>query len=645
MTLFSIRTKVPLATSVPLIFCVALIGWVAFYNARKTVDGLSLEISKVVGEQVEGRLNDYLEIPQLISETNIRAVQLGDLNIQDRQGMEKHFWRQMKVFKNVGGIQFGIQQNGAGVGVVRALDQSLSISAAEGNGAPQIYYATEAKGTRGKELNRIPNYDTRERPWFKTAVQDRKPTWTQPNPKSGTNKLRLSSVHPLYNEATGQLLGVFSVDLYLSQISDFLKSLNASQSGKVFIVDRSGVLVATSTDETLFLQKGKQTQRLKATDSKDTLIQAAAQEIHIQFQGFGKVETTQSFRFVQKGEIYLGYINRFTQTAGLDWDIVVVVPEKQFMKGVEQTTQITVFIGGGVLLLGLLIGITASRWLVNPLLRLNAAADQLKAGKFDPETIASETSRSDEIGQLARVFGEMAVVVQSREQSLQEQVQHFKDETNKAKEAATALQSGNGMINPHLLLQQSRQIRLQVESRQQNLPELLQTVSYFQSFTQAELHRLIGLGYERRLAADEFICREGEPGDAFCIILAGSVDVYLETLNKKIAVRSTGDFLGELSLLLGIPRTATVRTLEPTTLFVVDQKSFQLLLRDYPNLGEQVAQKLNERQFELQQRKEDLRKHGLLGDEATFSGNFLAWARQRLKTLFGSPVLVKVERR
>lgn len=57
------------------------------------------------------------------------------------------------------------------------------------------------------------------------------------------------------------------------------------------------------------------------------------------------------------------------------------------------------------------------------------------------------------------------------------------------------------------------------------------------------------------------------------IILTGSVEIYAETLSKRIAVRKPGDFLGELSLLLGIPRTATIRALEPTALFVVDQKA------------------------------------------------------------------------
>ncbi|MBW4472517.1 MAG: cyclic nucleotide-binding domain-containing protein [Stenomitos rutilans HA7619-LM2] len=636
MAVFSIRKKVPLATSVPLIVCVALLGWVGFINARRTVDELVVHISQGLEKQVEEHLYNYLESPHLITQETINALRLGDLDLQDPSKLEKRFWYQMQSYKEVGGIEFGFQQTGAGRGIVRLADQSLALSTTAKSGAPQIYYALDSKGNPGKELSRTDNYDVRKRPWFQTAMQERQEAWTRPNQKFTTKQFRISSVHPLFDTATGQPLGVLSVDFYLNQISSFLQELKESRTGKIFIVEPSGELIATSTNEALVSQKDGKTERLNVFNSQDPLIRAAAQAVQTQYKSFSQVQPNQSFRFSEKGAAYLVYIDHFTQVKGLDWLVAIVVPEKAFMREAEQTAQFTLILGGVVLLLGLAIGLLATRWLVNPLLRLNTAAAALKAGQFDPTSITQETARADEIGQLARVFLEMAEVVQSREQSLQSRVQHLMHESDQAKKAALAMQTGNGMINPHLLLARSRQARLYAETRRQNLPELLHSVSYFQAFTQAEIQRLINLGYERQLEPQDVLCREGEPGDAFFIILSGSVEIYAETLSKRIAVRTAGDFLGELSLLLGIPRTATIRALEPVTLFVVDQKSFQSLLRDYPDLGEQVAQKLNERQAELQQRKEELRKHGLLGDEAAFSHNFLSWSRQRLKLIFGA---------
>ncbi|XGW00348.1 MAG: cyclic nucleotide-binding domain-containing protein [Leptolyngbya sp. BL-A-14] len=636
MAVFSIRKKVPLATSVPLIVCVALLGWVGFINARRTVDELVAQISQGLEKQVEEHLYNYLESPRLIAQETINAHRLGDLNLQDPDKLAKRFWYQMQTYKEVGGIEFGFQQTGAGRGIVRFTDQSLALSSTAQSGAPQIYYALDNQGNPGRELSRTSNYDVRKRPWFQTAMQEHKEAWTKPNQKFTTKQFRISSVHPLFDTTTGQPLGVLSVDFYLNQISHFLQGLKESRTAKIFIVEPSGDLIATSTNDVLVTQQNEKTERLNAVNSQDPLIRAAAKAVQSQYQSFSQVQPNQSFRFSEKGAAYLVYIDHFTQVKGLDWLVAIVVPEKAFMREAEQTAQFTLFLGGGVLLLGLGIGLLATRWLVNPLLRLNTAAATLKAGQFDPASIRQETARTDEIGQLARVFQEMAEVVQSREQSLQSRVQHLMQESDQAKKAALAMQLGNGMVNPHLLLERSRQARLHAESRRQNLAELLHSVSYFQSFTQAEIQRLINLGYERQLEPQEVLCREGDAGDAFFIILTGSVEIYAETLSKRIAVRKPGDFLGELSLLLGIPRTATIRALEPTALFVVDQKSFQSLLRDYPGLGEQVAQKLNERQAELQQRKEELRKHGLLGDEATFSHNFLNWSRQRLKMIFGS---------
>lgn len=636
MNILSIRTKAPLAISIPLILSVGLIGWVAFYNARRTVDELTLQISQELGEQIEERVDHYLQEPELINRSNTSAIEIGDADVQNLRTFERRLWHQMQIFKGVSGIEFGSQQTGAGTGIVRSNDGSLAYSVTEAAGEPQIYYEVVARGKRGQELNRTPNYDSRKRPWFKAAAQAGKPTWTRPNLKFSTKQLRISSVHPVYEPETGQLLGVLSVDFFLSEISKFLHTIKAGKSGVVFIVEPSGEIIATSREETLFTVEGEEARRIKAFDSKDPLIRDSAQAVQAQLQSFAQLKETHSLRFSQRGEAYLTYINRFNRASGLDWLIVVVLPEKDFMQRVEETTRFTAIMGAGVLLFSILLGALVTRWLVSPILQLSKAADEIKTGAFQPETLNDISQRTDEIGQMAKVFREMAEVVQSREQSLQDQVQQLVTETDKVKKSAMAMQLTNGRVNPQLLLERSRQVRQYAETRRQNLAELLHQVSYFQSFTSAEIQRLISLGYEQHMKVGEFICREGEAGDKFFIILSGSVEVYLESLKKQLGIRQPGDFLGELSLLLGIPRTATVRTVEPTTLFVVDQKGFQILLRDYPGLGEQVALKINERQAELQQRKEELRKHGLLDDEAMFSGNFFGWTMKRMRTIFGT---------
>ena len=164
-----------------------------------------------------------------------------------------------------------------------------------------------------------------------------------------------------------------------------------------------------------------------------------------------------------------------------------------------------------------------------------------------------------------------------------------------------------------------------------NLRDLLRRISYFERCTEVELFALIARGYRKHFDIGQVICVENEPSEEFYIILSGAVDVFSEKANQSIATLGEGEFFGEISLLMGIPRTATVRTLTPNTvLFVVERQQLQKLLNEHKELGEQIAIKLSERQ----QVSISL---GLLNEEELQKSQLaaLAWIRDRLNSLFG----------
>jgi potassium-dependent mechanosensitive channel len=165
------------------------------------------------------------------------------------------------------------------------------------------------------------------------------------------------------------------------------------------------------------------------------------------------------------------------------------------------------------------------------------------------------------------------------------------------------------------------------------LRDMLRQIAYFQNFSDLELRQLIEVGYRRNIKAGEILFREDEPGDDFYIILSGSLDVKLLKLDKQLATLKMGDFVGELALMLDIPRTATVEALEDTTLFAVNRNGFTKLLQIYPNLAELIARELCKRQEELALTQKQLRQLGL-ADAPEDSKNLMLWVRQRLSSLF-----------
>ncbi len=167
-----------------------------------------------------------------------------------------------------------------------------------------------------------------------------------------------------------------------------------------------------------------------------------------------------------------------------------------------------------------------------------------------------------------------------------------------------------------------------------NLRELLRKVTYFEGLSDLYLLKFIEQGYRKIIPAETVLFRENDPGDSFYMILAGSVEVFSEKANKYLTTLHTGDFFGELSLLMGIQRSASIKTLEETTLFVVSQKGLKKILTQQQGLADQIIHKLAERQQELAERKQSLKDLGLV-DEADLDKNPLVWVRKRLNTILG----------
>jgi small-conductance mechanosensitive channel len=170
-------------------------------------------------------------------------------------------------------------------------------------------------------------------------------------------------------------------------------------------------------------------------------------------------------------------------------------------------------------------------------------------------------------------------------------------------------------------------------NRRSSLSGLLRQVKYFEHLNDIELRQLIEVGCPQRLRPQEFLFRENDPGDAFYIILSGSVEVFVEAIDKHLTHLNAGKFFGELSLMLGIPRTASVRALEETVLFAINRQGFQKILTERPDLSEQIIQEIAQHKEELSERRQQLREIGLV-DAGEDDQNPVEWVRKRLKSLF-----------
>ena len=111
---------------------------------------------------------------------------------------------------------------------------------------------------------------------------------------------------------------------------------------------------------------------------------------------------------------------------------------------------------------------------------------------------------------------------------------------------------------------------------------LLARVPIFSVFSPEELAEVARLFVERRVAAGETVCVEGEPGDSFLVIAAGELEVWGG--GQVVRRLGPGEFLGEVSLLLGGARTATVTAARSSTLLVLGKEAFDRTLLAHPKV-------------------------------------------------------------
>jgi CRP/FNR family transcriptional regulator, cyclic AMP receptor protein len=116
--------------------------------------------------------------------------------------------------------------------------------------------------------------------------------------------------------------------------------------------------------------------------------------------------------------------------------------------------------------------------------------------------------------------------------------------------------------------------------------ELLRRVPLFERCSQRELAQIAALADELDLPAARNLTSEGSGGFEFIVLVQGEADVVRK--GRVVNELGPGDFAGEIALVSGKPRTATVRTRGPARILVMTTSGFRALMHDVPSIQDKV---------------------------------------------------------
>ncbi|MBC8504224.1 MAG: GAF domain-containing protein [Anaerolineales bacterium] len=393
---------------IQVVVIVGLVGFMSFQNGRNAVNDVAHRLRSEISNRIEDHLRTFLDTPHHITQMNSNTIRQGLLDLNDAVGMERYFWEQIQLFDSVSSTYFGNYAGGLVDAGREGADGSLYVITTDDFvSGPFRKYATDNHGNRTDLLVTVPEFDARTRQWYTAAAEKGTATWSPVYILFTEQDMAISASRPVYDDGEN-LLGVFSVDIFLSQISDFLHYVDVGSYGESFIVERTGYLIATSTDEEPINtgeEGSEENLRLLATESQTPIIRAAAESLEKHFDGYDSITAEQDFEFEIDGQRHFLQVLPYQDAYGIDWLIVVVFPEAEFLATINANNRITIVLIVAALVFSIIVGAVTARLVAKPILRVKESALALANGER-PQPV--QFDRIDETSELAQSFNDMA---------------------------------------------------------------------------------------------------------------------------------------------------------------------------------------------------------------------------------------------
>ena len=364
-----------LATSLQLTLLALGIGAISTLNNRRSLDALAGALGQSISEKVRRELDRLVEAPQLINQLNGEAIENGQLDPENFPQLRRTFQSQMGLFP-VGYINYGNEQ-GEYLGIERLDHGSLQLNLMERSLGPRRQLVFDL-GPAGPGPRPVQVYEdigsAREEAWYRETVQRDRPTWSsiyQWDDKP--NVLSISHNQPV-RDRLGRLRGVIGVDLILSQLNTKLRAIWGQRPGVLLIVERDGLLVASSDGHTLAPgPAGQPPRRLRLDQSPDPRVKSAGVLLLAQAGG-GRLPARPQ-RLTHAGS-YLEVIP-WSDRYGLDWLVLVLLPQAALADALQPHGWLPLLLYLLALSLAILVSARLTRWILRPLRRVSDAATQL----------------------------------------------------------------------------------------------------------------------------------------------------------------------------------------------------------------------------------------------------------------------------
>lgn len=402
----SLRTLLLLPLVLQLAVTAGVISLVSYQGRQWAASDLAGRTQQRASRQVADYLTTYLSSPQQVIALMAQAVSSGDLDPADRAAVTRQLWFLHRLFPTAPYLNFG-WANGdfIGLGQTDNANRRPYLELAQAGTIQRLEQVRLNASGQPEGLERVkPFADFRTDAWYRKPLQAGRPVWTPIyNWVDAPEVMAMGAGVPIHRR--GVLIGVAGVDVFLANISEFLQRLPISRSGEIYIVEGDGQLVADTSSSLPFSIVAGRGVRHRAQQSTNPVIRDTARALVQSHGGFRVLDHPQQLSISLPSGEALVRIDPYRDGNGLDWRIVVVIPEADVYGNLRQEalsqlgfSLMAIVISGSIALL--VVGFVSRR-----LDQLVVSTDSMADGDLSQNL---ELGSIQEMARLATSFNSMA---------------------------------------------------------------------------------------------------------------------------------------------------------------------------------------------------------------------------------------------
>lgn len=249
-----------------------------------------------------------------------------------------------------------------------------------------ISLGTEYGGyTEYPRIDITQNYDPRERPWYKNAINSEDVIISEPYVSKLTKDLIVSISHKI--EKDGSMLGVLSVNIKLDSLMENINKLEYGDTGQILILSPNNLFINYQKDKTLLTQPiNKDSVEYKQIISKPN-------------KDFYEVQIDGSVKLA----------NMYTSSHS-GWKYISIIDKKEVLEKADDAVNALTVVYLTTTIIALIVLMFFSKKISKPILDISRAINNMSTFNFDSyevKNLDSYTSRTDEVGEIATALNNM----------------------------------------------------------------------------------------------------------------------------------------------------------------------------------------------------------------------------------------------